>query len=62
MFVLKRIDKGGGFVAPAGGYCDRLKDAREYETREEAERDKQHNEVVVDVYSLLVKPKMYGAT
>lgn len=48
-YVIKRIDQGGGYVAPAGSKRSYTKDilsARRFDTQEEAERDACGNEKV----------------
>lgn len=48
-YVIKRLDQGGGYVAPAGSKKSHTKDimsARRFDTKEEAERDACGNEKV----------------
>ncbi len=53
MFVIKRTDQGGGYVAPAGSkhsYVRNLQHARAWPTREAAEAERcPGNEVIVAV-------------
>jgi hypothetical protein len=50
MYVIKRLDQGGGFVAPTGSPSSyvRLQDARIYPTRAAADADRcPENEIVL---------------
>jgi len=52
MYVIKRIDQGGGYVAPSGmpnSYTNALQNARTFGSREEAQRQCCGNEVVRSV-------------
>lgn len=53
-YVIRRTDQGGGYVAPSGSASSYVKhpdNARQYPTREAAERDKcPGNEVVVEYH------------
>ncbi len=57
MYLLKRTDQGGGFVAKAGhrtSYVPCLCYAKVFKTKEEAERDRcKENEVIVEMESIL---------
>lgn len=56
MYVIERIDGGGGYVTPAGSersYTRVLEKARMFATRESAQTEKCGNEVVVNVWDLL---------
>ncbi len=57
MFIIKRTDQGGGFVAKPGNgasYTFHLARARKYQTIEEAKADLcPENEVIIDLEQLL---------
>ena len=57
MYVIKRLDQGGGYVTRPGSeqsYSHRLERAQAYTTREAADRNRcPGNEIVVDVEQLL---------
>lgn len=55
MYVIRR-NEDGKYVRPGGyetSYTDRLQEAKQYPTRESAERDKCGNETVVNVRDIL---------
>lgn len=53
MFVIKRTDQGGGYVAAPGSrgsYTSKLQNARTFSTREAADRERcPGNEIIVPV-------------
>ncbi len=57
MFVIKRTDQGGGYVARSGSqssYTNKLENARTFSTSAEADAERcVENEIVVSVDSLL---------
>ena len=57
MYVIKRIDQGGGYVAIPGSknsYTKNLRNLRKFNTIEEAERELcVENEIIVSVESLM---------
>ena len=61
MFVIKRTDQGGGYVAPSGSvssYTGALQNARIFNTAEEAERNRcPQNEIIVPLADELNLPK-----
>ena len=60
MFVIKRTDQGGGYVArdgSAGSYTGFLQNARTFATKEQADRNHcPENEIVVPLEDELQKP------
>lgn len=56
MFVIRRTDQGGGWVARKGSaasYTHQLQHARTFTTREQAERERcPENETIEDVNSI----------
>ena len=60
-YVIKRIDQGGGYLAPPGSrhsYTKSLANARAFSTREKAEAERCcENEVVVERESLMKEPE-----
>lgn len=54
MYVIKRTDHGGGYVAKPGSRSSYTRDfakARRYPTKEEAERDLcKENEIILEAY------------
>lgn len=61
LYILQRTDQGGGYVALPGSrasYTHRLEEARTWNTREEANRERcPGNEVVRSVTELLPRPQ-----
>ena len=57
MFVIKRTDQGGGYVARPGSrnsYTTRIERARVFDTKEDAERDRcVENEIVLPVREVM---------
>lgn len=60
MYVIKRTDQGGGYVARSGSassYTRNIERAQKYDTREEADANRcPDNEIVIDVWRLLRNP------
>lgn len=56
MYVIKRTDQGGGYVAPAGSdksYTHTLENAKMWRTRENADRERcVGNEIVLNLDEL----------
>jgi LPS sulfotransferase NodH len=54
MFIIKRTNQGGGFVAPAGhpsSYVQRPENARTFDTLTDAERNRcPNNEIVMEYF------------
>jgi len=57
MYVIKRTDQGGGYVAREGSkssYTHSLENARKFPTQEAANAERcEGNEIVLNVYDLL---------
>ena len=57
MYVIKRIDQGGGYVAPPGqhsSYTKSIEKAQKYQTKEAAEAELcPGNEIILNVRDLL---------
>lgn len=55
-YVIKRLDQGGGYVAPVGSarsYTQDATKARTFDSKEAAQRDACDNETPVSVASLI---------
>lgn len=60
MFVIKRTDQGGGYLAMPGSqnsYTKKLEEARTFPTRQQAEKERcPGNEIVIPLNELLNRP------
>ena len=59
MFIIRRTDQGGGYVAPSGSRSSYTRDprqAQQYPTRAAAERDRcPENEVIHEYFSEILR-------
>ena len=57
MYIIKRLDQGGGYVAPSGrknSYTNKLEIARKFDTLEDAEAELcPDNEIALNIYDIL---------